>query len=89
MPNKFIVVLSYKEHTSVARPKSVFELHEHDQVLQNMTRIFRMNFWAVFSSIYVYSASKKNTVVYGKPATLSDIYVCHSDPEKLDGVEQA
>jgi hypothetical protein len=97
MPCKYIVNLNYKTFSSqkqkdrlVVAPLKDYkkrqlmsEPREDDKILPRMTNIFRMNFWSVFSKIYVYTPDKKNCRIYEQPAEISSVFVVYSEEEKF------
>lgn len=52
-----------------------------------MTHIFRMNFEKTFSSVSLFKCPNVSTSIFGIPATISEIFICHSGTDKLEKTE--
>jgi len=85
MTKQVHILVSYKSFKP-PHPASV-SFFKGIQPLDDMTQIFRMNFWEVFSSIRIYNQSPSEVNYIGVRSGLSRIHIYYSDENKLNETE--
>lgn len=79
------ILISYKQHD--ARIKSSSTLRKGSSMLEDMTHIFRMNFWEAFSLVRVYEGLDQPIDYLGLPGAIKTIMLIESDRGRLNETE--
>lgn len=87
MATVFTAVLSHKSGSPALPNSDTFDRTDYSNILQSMTHIFRLNFWSVFSTVSRIKPTKADCLLGGLSATMTDLYLCYSGDDRLDGVE--